>query len=232
MELLNQRPSEAPQPIRLPQGFMFTEQNFNQSMGFTLFFALIWCSMSFPWFMTCLLEFMAEPNAGTLWALLFISPFAGIGVCLIGWLIRSFLITLILKPGDVFFSSYPLRMGESFAVRYRRELRHGSTTGRGQITAKWRCYEWIQYKQGTDIETKTHTLWEKDLPVKTVEVGLKRLEYEADLRVLSEGPPSFYADNNQVRWELEIALALPKMPKAISHFQFQVVPERVTILGV
>ena len=103
--------------------------------------------------------------------LLFISMFAAAGVGMIVKGLRWLTIISKFHPGEVLLASYPLRMGETFRLRFRRSLRRGYTQGAGEINAKWLCYEWVQYRQGTDIETKTHILWEQDLPLMTISTG-------------------------------------------------------------
>lgn len=138
------------------------------------------------------------------------------------WVLFSF------KPGKLTLTRYPLRIGEIFAVEYRRELRYFATAAPSKIRAKWQCHEWAQKGAGKYRKHKIHPIWEKELPVKVLPKGLKRLEYDAELQVLWNHPPSFYAANNQIRWQLTVTVEPYRGPTATSSFQLEVVPESLT----
>lgn len=224
------KPKRLLEPKRIPEGFLLTDPDDAWSWGkfaFGFLFLSFWCGVSFPMFAGTLFLFITAPSFsfGALFHLLFISIFAAIGVIGIVWGIRELIVIAKLKPGEVILRTYPLRMGESCRLRYRRQLRNGSTRKPGKITAKWLCYEWVQYRQGKNTKTVTHTLWETDLPEKTVSSWTKQLEYYGQVQVLTDGPPSFDAANNQVRWELQVTVNLPGVPKDTSYFRFKILPE-------
>ena len=217
-------------PERVPEGFLWvdekgawSEDNFLGSF----LFALLWCGTSFSFFAVWLFNFLTAPHVGTFLMLLFVGVFAGAGVGMIWKGLRWLKIISTFHPGEVLLASYPLRTGETFRLQFRRPLRRGYTQGSGEITAKWLCYEWVQYRQGTDTETRTHLLWEQDLPLMTISTGTQVVTYETKLTVLPEGPPSFDAKHNQVRWEIHISVDVPGIPQDTTHFRFAVVPEAV-----
>ena len=109
-----------------------------------------------------------------------------------------------LKPGQIVLSTYPLRLGESQKIRYRRELRSGSIAQPGKITAKWYCYEWVQSGQGSDRTITTHLLRETTLPSCSISPGTPWIRYEAQIEIPVDGPSSFDAGDNQVRWKLRL----------------------------
>lgn len=150
---------------------------------------------------------------------------AVIAIASLVWGIHRLAPFVRLKPGEVILLAYPLRMGETCRVRYRRRLRWGSVPKPGQVTAKWLCYEWVLYSLGTESETETHLLWETDLPARSVSPQTVQVEYVAEIEVRAEGPPSFDAKNNQVRWELQVTVDLPGVAKDTSYFRFKVLPE-------
>ena len=230
------------EPIRIPEGFLFIDLTQTCGFLFFLFFILLWCGISFSQFAIALFQFLAEPSFSSLASVLFLSIFVAIGVIGILSIIKPLIVFLRLKAGEVILPTYPLRMGESCRVRYRRQVRTGSISRPGKITAKWLCYEWVQYGHGTDTETVTHTLWETDLPSRSVSSGTTRIEYDAIVKVLDEGPPSLDKTDNQVRWELQVNLDLPgitkntknmswfqldllSLSKGTSKFRFKVSPE-------
>ncbi|MEO0354172.1 MAG: hypothetical protein AAF268_05045 [Cyanobacteria bacterium P01_A01_bin.3] len=218
------------EPDRVPEGVLLQDPGDRLSWGsstFIIVWLAIWCGVSFPMFVVFLLAFIAEPMPATFFSVLFVSLFAVIGLVGIGWALRSLLVIAKLQPGEIVLPSYPLRLGESLNIRYRRQLRRGSISRPGSIRAKWLCYEWVQYRQGTSTRTVKHTLWETDLPERSVSAGTRRVEYDAQLHVNPHYPPSFDADSNQVRWELQVSVKLPGVPKDSSHFRLKIIPETV-----
>ena len=218
------------EPERVPEGFLLYDPGDRISWGQSTFIVIwlaIWCGVSFPMFAFGLFAFFAQPGLSTLLPVLFISIFAIIGLIGIGWALRSLLVIAKLQPGEIVLPSYPLRLGESCNLRYRRQLRSGSISRPGTISAKWLCYEWVQYRQGTDTRTVTHTLWETDLPERSISAGTRRVEYDARVEVNPQYPPSIDASHNQVRWELRVSVKLPGIPKDDSHFRLKILPETV-----
>lgn len=216
------------EPKRIPEGFLFTDPNDAFSWFTFLFGGLwltIWCGVSFPMFITLLFVFLARPSLTALFPLLFISIFVVIGVIGLAWGLRWLSVIWRLEPGEVVLPSYPLRLGESSPIQYRRRLRHGLTSQTGKITAIWLCYEWIQYRRGTDTVTQTHTLWEIDLPDMSIDTGSKIIEYDANVTVSPQGVPSLDAKHNQIRWEIRVTVDVPGLAKDTSYFRFRVMPE-------
>ena len=217
-------------PERIPEGFLWVDVKGSWSTAEVLLSSLgilVYCSISFSFFAGWLFSFLATPSWGPLLPLLFVGMFAAAGVGMIWKGLRWLRIVTKFYPGEVVLTSYPLRLGETFRLRFRRPLRRGYTRSLGEITAKWLCYEWVQYLQGTDIETKTHILWEQDLPLMTVSTGTQVVTYETKLTVLPEGPPSLDAQHYQVRWEIHISVDVPGIPKDTALFRFEVTPEAV-----
>ena len=218
------------EPEHVPEGFLLVDPGDRLTLGKFIFLGLwlaLWCGISFTMFAALLLVFIESPHIGTLVPVLFLSIFVAIGLFGLFWAFRSLYVIAKLTPGEVVMSSYPFRLGEFYDVRFRRQLRSGSTSRSGSIGAKWRCYEWVQYRQGTDTRTVTHTLWEMDLPERSVASGTRRIEYDTRLQAGPEHPPSFDASHNKVRWELEVTMKLPGIPKDSSQFRFKILPEVV-----
>lgn len=143
-------------------------------------------------------------------------------------ILKEWLITAInLTRGEPFLHSYPLKLGDSCIVKYRRQLKRGYLSQPGYISAKWRCYEWAQYIEGTSKETVTHTLWEINMPEDSISTSATDIEYITKIQVPSHHPPSFEAGNNQVRWELQIGVKLPGAPQNTSRFLLNVIPETI-----
>lgn len=215
-------------PTQTAEGFVLVDPGDQWAWGKIIFGAvwlLIWCGVSFPMFIGFLLQFIADPEPIHLLPLLFSSFFVAIGAVGLWWASRYVLVIARLTPGRIILPTYPLRMGESCTIRYQRQLRQGRTRNPGKLTAKWICYEWVRYRQGTDIVTKTHLLQETELPHQFVSSNVQRLEYEMSVEVPSTGPASLNASNNQVRWELQVKIDVPGAPKDTSYFLVNVTPE-------
>jgi hypothetical protein len=60
-----------------------------------------------------------------------------------------------LFPGEVFLSIYPLSLGETCLLTFRRRLkRNKKTKESGQLTLKITCLERVEYKKGSDTEVE------------------------------------------------------------------------------
>lgn len=228
--LAKQNPNE---PQRIPEGFLLTDQNNVWSWGkglFNFLGVLIWCGISFPPFAGHLYRLLNAPSFswGRLAVVLFFGLFVLSGVTMVVQGIQRTLVIAKLKPGEVILTTYPLLMGESCPVQFRRPLRSGMTPHPGKVSAQWRCYEWVQYQSGSDTETATHTLWETDLPEGPVSATARRVEYDAHLKVPQQGPPSIRAADNRVRWALVVTVDLPGLVKDVSFFEITILPEVLT----
>ncbi|MBE9140277.1 hypothetical protein IQ254_24270 [Nodosilinea sp. LEGE 07088] len=218
------------EPQRIPEGFLFVDQQnvWSWTRGTVIFLGYcLGCVILLPFLGVALLGFLENPSLSLSQFLLlgFLSVFTVGGIIgAVQAIYKTFVMTQ-LRPGEAILSTYPLMMGESCQVRFRRQLRNGKTPHPGKVTAKWHCYEWVQYSSGSSIETTTHTLWETDLPEWPILPMTEQIEYNARLTVRPEGPPSIYGADNQVRWELQITVDLPGIAKGRSHVQFTVVPE-------
>lgn len=218
------------EPTRTVEGFLLIDPGDVWSWSRFLTgggFLLVWCGISFSVFSVFLINFLSGQggNFNQLLPLLVTGIFALVGMVGLIWGIRLLLVIVRLKPGELVLPQYPLRLGDACRVHYRRQLRSGSTQRKGKITAQLICYEWVQYRQGTDTKTATHTLWEETFPLNEVDRGTRRVEYDAQIHIAPHNPPSFSARSNQIRWEMRVNLDLPGVAKDASHFRLQVVPE-------
>ena len=75
--------------------------------------------------------------------------------------------------------------------------------------------------------TVTHDLASVDFPERSVFAGVSQLEYETEITIPKDAPPSIYAPNNQVRWELRVNIEIPRIPKDTSYFHLKVLPTQV-----
>lgn len=144
-----------------------------------------------------------------------------------GIFIRGILLVSRLLPGEIVLPQFPLRLGETCQVRYRRQLRSGRTHQPGQVSATLICYEWVRYRVGTDTKTATQTVWEQPFPASEVYAGTSKIEHDYSLQISTQTPPSFTATNNEIRWELRVLLDLPGVAKDTSTFRLTIAPEVV-----
>lgn len=146
-------------------------------------------------------------------------------ISLIALVNRSLAVSRIL-PGQILLPRYPLKMGEEIPVTFRRQLRRNLRVQRsGSLHASLVCVERVRYRVGTDTRTETHTVWEQALPQSTVEAGSHQVEVHWQVKIPRQGPPSFEAPDNQIRWGLGVWLELPGLVKDDSNFALLVEPE-------
>ncbi|OKH12916.1 hypothetical protein [[Limnothrix rosea] IAM M-220] len=215
------------EPTKIPEGYLLKDPNDGLNWFATIFAGLwlsIWCGISFPMFLALVGTFIFDPNLETLLPLLLLSIFVIIGVIGLVWSGRSLYRVYRIKVGEIILPTYPLRQGETYRIRYRRALRQGRTKDPTTISATWINYEWVEYRRGTDTVTATHELDKIELLDQTVMAGVKHIEYNAQITVPEDAPPSIYAPHNQVRWELQIKIHIPRVAKDTSHFIVKVLP--------
>lgn len=216
-------------PQKTPEGFLLIDQDDAWSwgkFGFGLFFLLIWLGVSLPILIVALREIANATGPADWVGLLIPLLFTGLGLVGLLWFLRGLLMVYRIAPGELILSQWPLRMGETYQVRYRRQLRGGKrTTQAGQVAAKLVGYEWVRYRQGTDTRTDTSTFCEQSLPSGEVFAGSSKASLDFQFQIPLQGPPSFEASDNQIRWEIQVTLTLPKLVKDTSKFRLWVDPE-------
>ncbi|MEM9770529.1 MAG: hypothetical protein AAF889_02810, partial [Cyanobacteria bacterium P01_D01_bin.73] len=129
-----------------------------------------------------------------------------------------------ILPGAIVLPTYPLHLGETTQVQYRRQLKACSTAVPGTLSAKWVCYEWTRDGDATSPSTSSHIVFEQDLPSITIPAGTQTIEYNWRISVPTQGPPSFEAEDNQLRWELLINVDLPRIAKDTCNFRLMILP--------
>lgn len=216
-----------PEPKPIPEGYLLVDPDDGWNTGgfiFGVVWILVWCGVSFPSFTIMLLEFLKSPRWDTFLPMIFLSLFVAIGVASLVWGGRSLYRLYRIKAGEIILPTYPLEIGGTYRIKYRRQLRQGKTTEEATLSAQWLNYEWVQYRRGTDTVTVTHDLASVDFPERSVFAGVSQLEYETEITVPKDAPPSIYAPNNQVLWELRVNIQVPRIPKDTSYFKLKVLP--------
>lgn len=227
--------TQLPQPS--PEGFRFIDENDTFSWGWFLFGALflgIWNAIALTVFLTVFGSFLlAILQGGPVQLFSFLLPvllcslFVLVGLAGTAWGVRQLLIVFRLRPGELILPQHPLRQGESCRFGYQRTLRRTRTQQPGKVSGHLRCYEWVKYRAGTDVRTRTHDIWEIDFPSREVPVGTRRIEWGHHVTIPPEGPHSFEAEHNALRWELVVRLELPGIATDESEFRLWIEPEVV-----
>ena len=209
-----------PAPQRVPEGFLLSVEMSDRKRGLAFsIFGFIWTA-----FIVLMMVLVVRDSAYI--GVFFLSLFLAIGLCLLGVGLWYMLISIRLYPAELILPKYPLRLGETCPIHYRRRLRGGTFTKPGNIEVQLVCDEWVQYKQGTDTKTKTHSLYEVQLPECSIVTGERQADYESQVEISAEAPPSFSAEHNRVRWRVIVKLKVPGIPRTCeSEFLLKVVPE-------
>jgi hypothetical protein len=220
--MAKKQPRDPAVPQRIPEGFLFSDVESAQSRPFFfLIFGIFWNTVSVIILVASLHEAEYQASLMMLFFLAFGLPILGLGLLEVWKNYR-------LHPAELILPNYPLRLGETFTIRYRRRLRKGTFARSAQLEAQLLCDEWVQYKQGTDTVTKTHPIWEKAFPPQTVVSGERQADYLGKISIRPQGPPSIFAEHNKIRWQLVIKLRASGIPSdCISTFVFNVLPESI-----
>lgn len=255
-------------PEQTPEGFLIVAQNDMFPFGsgrfpvvglrifsFAVFFLIILIFFREPLFdffnlfklifkgelaLSDLIEYLIEGLLGLVPILFFLFGFIWIFIAT-RWLSNwSEQIGKFERPGELILSKYPLKLGESCQIRYRRLLKTGITLPEtGHLKARLLCSEVVTYRVGTDDTTVRKIMFEKSLAEQTLDRGTRSIEFEETLEIPSNSTPSFQAENNRILWEIEVKLDLPGlispeknplsafMSPDLSTFAFVVDPEVV-----
>lgn len=189
---------------------------------FLMVFTVIWNLVSCP----IVLAFLFS-GASHRFPLVLISGgvsllFGGIGIVLIVFLIRRLLIAARFQAAELVFHHWPLRLGESIDVSFRRQSRGVQMT---QVEAGLRCTEVASYKVGTDRSTVRELVWEQPLAAVPLAPGARAAEATWRIQIPSDAPPSFDTMDNSIEWKLDIKLRNAGFPDADSSFILVVLPE-------
>ncbi|MEB3174449.1 MAG: hypothetical protein VKN60_04560 [Cyanobacteriota bacterium] len=138
-----------------------------------------------------------------------------------------------LAPGELTFSHYPLCLGDSDRLTFRRRLQDNfwtklfnlqSLPAPASLAVKLVCVERVSYSKGTDTIVETAVVGSYDLCRQTLFPGEREMISHFDLEIPPHLPPSFEAQRNQIRWVIVVEQTLPNlMEPAQSCFTLEVV---------
>lgn len=217
------QPAQPHVPQRTAEGFVFTPIAQEKYVGiFLVISGLCWTMLT----AISLFDLLRSINLFSIFFIAFISLFMVAGLFILGFGLLQIWTDLKLYPAELILPKYPLRLGETCPIYYRRRPRNGTLNKSARIEAQLTCDEWVQYSQGTDTVTKTHELWKQPLPESSIVSGETQADYSEEIKILPQYPPSFYAKHSQIRWLLTIKLRVPGIPQVCeSIFYLQVLPE-------
>jgi len=229
----SQKPAELVEPERISDGFLLTVSPQNQHVGIAfLCFGLVWMGCSGVIFFNTLQEALgaSDFNLFNYFLVAFVGIFLLVGISIVGLALLEVWANIKLLPAELILPKYPLRLGESCPVYYRRKLRNGTFAKEGTVEARLVCDEWVQYTQGTDTVTKTHELHGKAFPDATIVSGEPGADYDAEITIPADRPSSFYGNSNKIRWRFIVRLKVPGIPQVCkSTFHLKVLPEVITL---
>ncbi len=189
----------------------------NAGRGCLLVFALFWTGFSVFW------TAMASLGGGLFG--LFGLPFIAIGIGLLAWAAKPWVVGMKLGPAEARCQPESLRPGEAFSFTYRQAVRKPVDVTR--VTIDFLFRESATYRQGTDTYTVTH-----DRPIdhyqragRRYEVGDTLLE-ELSWKVPEDGMHSFSASNNKLQWLIRVKIELAGWPDVNETYEVHVRPER------
>ncbi|MBJ7900080.1 MAG: hypothetical protein GC158_09205 [Cyanobacteria bacterium RI_101] len=138
-----------------------------------------------------------------------------------------------LSPGELLFSHYPLRLGDSDRLTFRRRLQDNfwtklfnlqSLPTPATLAVKLVCVERVSYTKGTDTIVETAVVASYDLCRQALLPGEREMNSHFDLDIPAHLPPSFEGKHNQIRWLVLVEQTLPNlMEPAQSCFTLEVV---------
>ena len=136
-------------------------------------------------------------------------------------------------PGELILKSYPLRLGETMTLTFRRYLKTGyQVKTEGRVWGRLICLEVYMDDRGSGSASfYGESVWYQDLPALFVLPGVSCIEQDWHIRIPSDGTPSIRIggsrESNCVLWGIDVWLDIPGLIKEDSVFCLLVEPELV-----
>ncbi|OHB68171.1 MAG: hypothetical protein A2V70_19695, partial [Planctomycetes bacterium RBG_13_63_9] len=141
---------------------------------------------------------------------LFVVPFALVGIALIVYFVRQFLVTTGVGPTLVEISDHPLHPGQKCQLFVSQSGRLTLNSIRVLLV----CQEEATYRQGTDTRTETREVYRQEVFRREnfeVRRGLP-FKAECELDVPAGAMHSFRADHNEIAWKLIVQGDIARWP--------------------
>lgn len=150
--------------------------------------------------------------------MLFLIPFVGVGLFLIGAVLYFILAAFNPRP-TISLATAVIRPGDAVAVNW-------STSGNVYKIRDFNLLligeETATYRRGTDTYTDRHIFYEKILAASGDPETLRR--GQALLRVPSPTMHSFKSDNNAIVWKIRLQCQVPRWPDVKEDFEITLYP--------
>ena len=155
---------------------------------------------------------------------LFMGVFGCVGLAAIWMGIKQLILSMKFAPGRLAPSVWPLRLGDSFTMEYRRRSKSGAVAD--SFSARLYVLETAIYQCGTDTCTDTEEVLNTDLGmVGATQGGDGVYRGEWSVKIPSEGMSSFEAPRNKVHWMVEVKMFAAREEIDDSSFTLVVLPE-------
>ena len=136
--------------------------------------------------------------------------------------------------GKLVFPSYPLRLGETMTITFRRPLKPGfQGKVQGKILGRLICLEVYEDSRGSSPATyNSAVIWSEDLPQLLVPPNTLKIEQTWRIPIPSDCPPTINisgktSESHNVLWAIDVLLDIPGVILDDSVFCFLVEPEVV-----
>ncbi|HKL87759.1 MAG TPA: hypothetical protein VJ884_02065 [Salinibacter sp.] len=144
---------------------------------------------------------------------LFSAPFVAVGGFLVYRSVRNALAERRLGSVNVQLDPAETHPGER--MRCRVSMEPPSTVDLNEITVRLHGYERVVSGHGTNKTTYTHTVHDETTSIRasqqaTIHGAFRTFEAETSLP--DSAPFSFHADDNELKWEVEIHVDVPNWP--------------------
>ncbi|PCI39914.1 MAG: hypothetical protein COB53_02345 [Elusimicrobia bacterium] len=150
--------------------------------------------------------------------------FAPIGLFLFFKGVQTLILSMKFAPGRLAPSVWPLRLGQSFSMEYRRRSKADGTVDR--MAARIYIVETAIYQRGTDTVTDTEEVYTQDLGYAIASQGGDQVyRGQWDVQIPGDGMASFDVSRNKVDWMVEVKMYDGEKEIDDSTFKLVVLPE-------
>ncbi|NEO53291.1 MAG: hypothetical protein F6K54_09490 [Okeania sp. SIO3B5] len=112
-------------------------------------------------------------------------------------------------PGELYLSHYPLKLGDSFQISYRRPLRPGvSLKKNSDLSTSLLCSKVTVTQRKTKRKSFKEIILEQPLINQKIPAGTQAIEFTIPIEIPNHGSPSIETERNRIIWEIEVNLQL------------------------
>ena len=188
--------------------------------GCAIIFALVWTAFSLFWL--AFSWFMGASLPMQVFGLVFVAiGFSMLGRALWTGVVRPIMVGRVFGEPTIWISDDPLRVGQTFTVRYRQQVRRGVQIRRVVLQTVMR--ESATSGSGTDRSTVTH-----DHVIQEYVSEGRRLYANDEIveewrtQIPPDGMHSFDGGNNQLLWLVRVNVEVERFPDVWEEMPFTV----------